>query len=471
MSAVSSSTNFANVNNNGNANNANASNSWVAVRPISKPFSLSVSAECKNERIFKEERKAFPRCLSTVNIADDGDDYGQFAYKHRLFFFVIMGTLFDFASSVDALYNAFQKAKRGSDWKASVQRFEMNLLPNLVALSNELRSGTYCQSPFYEFELRERGKTRHIKSLHIRDRVVQRSVCDNILVPALGKYLIYDNGASIANKGITFTRNRLQCHLERFIRKCGLNGYVLQIDYSKFFDNIRHDVLIGMIAKKLDDPFAMAVIERLIKSFAINTQHLSKEESERLDNGILDTVRFSPNPHPKPGDRTIAKSLGIGSQISQIAGVFYLTPVDQYCKTVRACKYYGRYMDDIYIIHEDKEFLKAVLRGIAEISSKLGLHINPRKTHIRPLKHGLVFMQIRYNFTPTGHISKRIVAKKVIRERRKLKAYRRLLSAGKLSRREIANAYQSWRGNASKFNARRSVREIDKLYNKLFLEN
>ena len=147
----------------------------MAVRPISKPFSLSVSAECKNERIFKEERKAFPRCLSTVNIADDGDDYGQFAYKHRLFFFVIMGTLFDFASSVDALYNAFQKAKRGSDWKASVQRFEMNLLPNLVALSNELRSGTYCQSPFYEFELRERGKTRHIKSLHIRDRVVQRS--------------------------------------------------------------------------------------------------------------------------------------------------------------------------------------------------------------------------------------------------------------------------------------------------------
>lgn len=382
-----------------------------------------------------------------------------------------MGELFDNATSVDALYKAFRKSKQGSDWKASVQRYEQNLLPNSSALSKELRSGTYRQRPFYEFELNERGKVRWIKSLHIRDRVVQRSVCDNILVSVLSKYLVYDNGASIANKGISFTRNRLQCHLERYIRRHGIDGYVLQIDYSKFFDNIRHEALLSAIFAKLDDPMAMQLVEHLVRSFAINTAHLSEEESNALDVGVLDTVRFVPNPSPKSEDRVINKSLGIGSQISQIAGVFYLTPVDQFCKTVMGCKYYGRYMDDIYVVHHDKEFLQRVLDGVTKVSEQLGLTINPRKTHIIPLRSGFTFMQIRYSFTPSGHICKRVVAKKVIRERRKLNAYRKLMDKGSITRREVSNAYQSWRGNIKEFDSYKTVRSMDKLYNQLFVEN
>lgn len=381
-----------------------------------------------------------------------------------------MGRYFDMATSPDALYKAFGLAKRGSDWKASVQRFEMGLLSNVFALSRELRAGEYRQKDFYEFELRERGKVRHIKSLHIRDRVVQRSVCDNILTPALAGCLIYDNGASIKNKGITFTRNRLQCHLEKYIRKYGTTGYVLQIDYSKFFDNIRHDILMRMIEKRIDDPQALVLIEHLVHSFSVNVGHLTAHEAKALDDGILDTVRFVPNPNPKPDDPVIEKSLGIGSQISQIAGVFYLTPVDQYAKTVMRCKYYGRYMDDIYIMHHDKAYLQAVLEGIISISESLGLFVNPKKTFIRPLNKGFVFMQVKYDFTDTGRISKRVVAKKVRRERKKLRAYRRLLTDRKLSRLEISNAYQSWRGNCKQFNARMTVRAMDKFYDSLFVQ-
>lgn len=88
------------------------------------------------------------------------------------------------------------------------------------------------------------GKTRHIKSLHISDRVLQRALCDYILAPATERYLIYDNAASVKGKGIEFSRKRLQAHLERYYRQYGREGYVLQIDFSKYFDNIRHDVVI-----------------------------------------------------------------------------------------------------------------------------------------------------------------------------------------------------------------------------------
>lgn len=74
----------------------------------------------------------------------------------------------------NALLDAFRQAKKGTAWKESVQRYEMNLLRNINHTQKELANGTYEQKDFYEFSLSERGKTRHIKSMHISDRVVQR---------------------------------------------------------------------------------------------------------------------------------------------------------------------------------------------------------------------------------------------------------------------------------------------------------
>ena len=155
-----------------------------------------------------------------------------------------MAELFDDMTSADALYEAFQKSKKGSNWKGSVQHYEMNLLSNILRTRDALRTKTYEQKPFVCFELNERGKTRFIKSMHIVDRVVQRSLCEEILSPSLNHLLIHDNGASIEGKGIDFTRRRLDCHLEKFIRKHGINGYILKIDFSKFFDNIDHELAL-----------------------------------------------------------------------------------------------------------------------------------------------------------------------------------------------------------------------------------
>lgn len=397
----------------------------------------------------------------------DAFTYGWQCCKLRFYFM----TIFDDAVSLDSLYEAFQKAKQGSDWKASVQQFEMHLLPNLLQLRKDLLSGEYRQGSVVRFTLRERGKTRRIQSISIRDRVAQRALCDKVLLPAVLPKLIYDNGASVKDKGISFTRSRLQCHLERFIRRHGVNGYVLCIGFSKFFDNIPHDEVIKAFAELLDDPRALELSEHLIRSYAVNLAHLSNEEADAIEHGIFNSVGFRFNEHPKPGDRLAAKSLGIGSQISQVVGLYYLTPIDNLCKTVMGCKYYGRYMEDIYVIHEDKAFLHRLLDRIKEKSKELKLFLNERKTQIRPLRSGFSFMQIRYSFTENGKVIKRLAPQKIARERRKLKAYRRLLDEGKLSRKEISNAYQSWKGNLRQFNCHQSLKNTDALYNELFCED
>ncbi len=383
-------------------------------------------------------------------------------------FLFIMSDYFDKFTNANSLYQAFLDSRRESHWKGSVQKFEKYILTNIFDLQKELRCGTYKPMPFTEFLLRERGKTRRIKATNIRDRIVQRSLCDTVLNPCLCPSLIYDNGASLKGKGIDFTRRRLQCHLEKFIRKHGKNGYILKIDFSKFFDNIDHELVLQAIGRKIDDPRVMALLERLIDSFAIDVSDLSADEIAEFDHRPIDLVK-----HHESGksEKFLHRSIGIGSQISQIIGIYFPTPIDFHCKVRRQCKFYGRYMDDIYVIHEDKAFLEQLLSEIKEIATDLKLFINPKKTTIMPLRSGFTFMQVRYSISETGKIVKRLKGEAFTRERRRLKTYRRLLDEGRITRADARNFYQSFRGTAKKFAAYRSIRNLDQLYTELFVNN
>lgn len=323
------------------------------------------------------------------------------------------------------LYSAFEKCKKNVGWKYSVQKYEANVLSNINTLRKQLGNGTYRQKPFSEFTINERGKTRHIKALHISDRVLQRALCDNVLIPSLKKYLIYDNGASIKGKGIDFTRNRLKVHLQKYYRKHGNKGYVLKIDFSKYFDNINHDILIKMLEKRIKDKKVIDLMKYLVGTFG-------------------------------------EKGCGIGSQISQVAGIYYLNILDQFCKTVKGCKYYARYMDDVYIISGSKPFLKNLLSEIKSLTEKLGLKLNEKKTQIVKLENGFVFLNMKYRLLESGKI-KVIPSKKTFtRERRKLKRL-----APKLTEKEFTERYKSWRGNITKFNSHKSVLKMDALYKNL----
>lgn len=380
----------------------------------------------------------------------------------------------DMESVYDAnsLLDAFKKSKKGTAWKESVQRYEMNLLRNINQTQKELKDGTYEQKDFYEFKLQERGKTRHIKSMHISDRVVQRSVCDNVLVPELSKYLIYDNGASMEGKGIYFARKRMATHLHKFYRKHKSNeGYVLQIDFSKFFDNIVHDGLIKEMRKKIGDKETMSFIEKLIDTFRVDVSYMTDEEYANSINTLYDALQHAQiDKALLTGEKYMRKSVGIGSQISQISGVYYPTRIDNYCKIVRGMKYYGRYMDDIYIIHEDKEFLKGLLNDIKGICDELGLFINPKKTQIVKLSHGFTFLKIKYSLTETGKVRQRISKDSVLREKRKLKKLRGLLEEGKVSFADVRSSYASWKGGVEHYDSHTILQDMDKFFDELFIK-
>ena len=373
----------------------------------------------------------------------------------------------DAISDPNNLLDAFRKASNGSIWKSSVQKYEINLLKNIRQTQLDLQNNNYCQGDFLEFELNERGHNRHIKALGIADRVVQRALCDEVLMPQLGKYLIYDNGASQKDKGVEFCRRRLEAHLHKYYRKYGSDGYFLHIDFRKFFDNIRHDKLLAAFSDKLDDDSVMPVLENMVQSFKIDISYSDKD----LTDQVFNSMEYAKIPADlKTGKRYMAKSMGIGSQVSQAAGVFFPTKIDTYCKVVRGCKFYGRYMDDIYIIHHDKEFLRSVLDGVREQSAKIGLFINEKKTQIFKLRHGFAFLKIKYNLTETGKIIKRPARDNITRQRRKMKKFRKLVDEGAMSIEDARNEVKSWLGANEDLNAYRTCQNIRQLYKDLFGE-
>jgi hypothetical protein len=166
------------------------------------------------------------------------------------------------------------------------------------------------------------------------------------------------------------------------------------------------------------------------------------------------------------------KSLGLGSQVSQISAIFYPNRLDHYIKEVLRVKYYGRYMDDLYLIHESKEYLQRGLAAIEKICDTMGIIINKKKTRIVKLKDGIKFLKGIYSLAEKGKIICRANSDSRKRMRRKLNKFKKLLDTGKMVHTDIYTAYQSWRGSYKRrFNAFYTIKRMDSLYNRLFITN
>lgn len=369
--------------------------------------------------------------------------------------------------NANVLIQAFKNCKKNVSWKESVQKYEANLLLNTYNLQQSLINGTHKQKPAFEFDLHERGKIRHIKSIHIKDRVVQRAISDNLLIPRLKKYLIYDNGASLKHKGIDFSRQRLKAHLQKYYRKYGADGYVLLVDFSKFFDNIKHEILLNYWQSKFDSQ-AFNLIKSLIKEFEVDVSYMTDEEFGGCLDKIFNSIDYEKiASNQKTGKRFMAKSMGIGSQISQIAGIYYPHRLDNFCKIVKGLKFYARYMDDVYIIHNDKQYLKSLLVELQEIASSIGIFINNKKTRIEKLSN-FNYLKLHYSLKDNGFVAVKTTNESFQRERKRLNKLKKKLDANAIPYADILNSYKSWRGSVKIYGNYYRLIKIDNYFNKLF---
>ena len=340
---------------------------------------------------------------------------------------------FEKVFSIEHLYHGYRKSRLGVRWKASTQRYIANALLHIAQTRRQLMAGTFRSRGFYEFDLYERGKARHIRSVEIRERVVQRCLCDYSLIPILRRSFIYDNGASMKNKGYSFAVNRLRRHLRGHTRKHGQGGFVLLFDFKSYFDSIPHELLASILRRKYTDERLLQLTGHFIECF---------------------------------GD----KGLGLGSQVSQVLALAAADRIDHHIKDVLRFRYYGRYMDDGYVISDSKERLQHCQREILRLCNEMGLQLNEQKTRIVPLRRGFTWLKIKFNVLPTGKLLQRAWRKSVIRERRKLKKLKKIVDSGKLTVQDAWQSLQSWDSHLIGLKAGRTRREMRALFHRLYLQ-
>lgn len=384
----------------------------------------------------------------------------------------------------DALYNSSYKVCRNIRWKDSTIHFENNRIENILKLQEELSNDEYVQTPFSCFSIVERGKPRDIRACHIYDRLLQNSLCENSLIPDLIPKFIHDNSATLKGRGIDFAIKRTKILLQRAYReyKNDKNFYCLRFDISKYFDNINHDSCKKLLKKYIKDENALLLTCDIIDSFCyIRTRDTEINNTKQYYVSSNNNYKqVSEITNKKKYFERVENGLGLGSQVSQLLALLALNEIDHLVKDDLKFKYYQRYMDDMFVLHNNKQVLEELLIKVQNKLSECGLELNPKKTIIAKIetkpynakylnKHNpLKFLKWNFFITTKGKVIMIPFKEKLYKQRRRLQKLHKKWINGGMSSQEVLDSYRSWRSHLEKGNTYYVLRDMDKFFNNLF---
>lgn len=355
----------------------------------------------------------------------------------------IFPLIYDFEN----LFNAYKKAISCKRYRPDVMAYTDQLEENLIELQNEFIWKTYSVGRYNIFYVYE-PKKRMIMSLQFKDRVAQHAIY-SILNPYFEKQFISDSYACRVGKGT----HRAIRQLQRWLRKTDRSlkrFYYLKLDISKYFYRVDHEVLMGILQRKIADKDLLHVLSVIINC---EDTHFGLPLGADVGNVAYDELLGE-------------VGLPIGNLTSQMFANLYLNELDQHCKHKLRLHYYIRYMDDIIILHHNKKYLEEVKRDIAGfLEEKLHLQLN-NKTCIRPTSMGIEFVGFRVWST---HIKLRKKTAKKMKKR--LKYLFTAYAAGEVDRETLDRSIASYRGILKHFNSYGLRQDLNALYKREVKDN
>jgi len=271
-------------------------------------------------------------------------------------------SLIDKVYRIDNLIKAFKAVKSnngapGIDGE-TVEAFAANIDANISKINLELQTDTYEPLPVRRVYIdKDDGSKRPLGIPTVKDRVVQQAV-KNILEP------IFEPNFYPSSYGY---RPKRSCQMavakaERFMKKYGLE-HVVDMDLSKCFDTLDHEIIIKAVNQKVSDGRILNLIRKFLKT------------------GIMENGKVDESDIGCPQ----------GGVISPLLMNLYLDNFDKGMmeKGIRIV----RYADDILIFAKTKA-LAGKYRALATniLEKDLKLKVNDTKTHISDISKGVAFL-------------------------------------------------------------------------------
>lgn len=290
------------------------------------------------------------------------------------------------------LFLAYENAKRNKRSTSSVMEFEYDFESQLIQLAQDLYDRTYTISTSTYFIHQDRV-VREIFAAHFRDRIVHH-LRYRYVYPYIDPYFIHDSYSWRVGKGTSYWVSRASY----FTRSCSSNYTtdcrILKLDIKSFFVSIHKDILRNQIQKLLSlvshkIPCDMDRLSRL-------THLLVYHDPTQNYHFIWDPSQRSLIPSYKSlfgASSTIW--IPIGNLTSQVFANIMMNQLDQRIKNTMNIRYYGRYVDDMIILHRSKDFLLNLKWSIQYfLQSNFWLSLHPHKVYLQHYSKGVAFCGI-----------------------------------------------------------------------------
>ncbi len=292
-------------------------------------------------------------------------------------------------------------------------------------LREQLLNGTYQPQPVKRVEIpKPDGGMRKLGIPTALDRFIQQAV-----MQVLQKR--WDRTFSPSSYGFRPQRSAQQAvaAAQGFIAEG--SRWVVDLDLEKFFDRVNHDILMGRIAKRIQDPRLL----RLIRAF--------------LNAGVMENGLVSPTDEGTPQ----------GGPLSPLLSNIVLDDLDQ--ELTRRGLRFARYADDCNIYVRSRRAGQRVMQSVTHfLTTRLKLKVNEQKSAVaRPWERKF----LGFSFT-TGKVPKRRIAPKALKrfkERvRELTCRTRGVSLDVMVT-KLSRYLQGWRGYFSFCETPSVLRDLD----------
>ncbi len=286
-------------------------------------------------------------------------------------------------------YKPLLLAIKNKRWKVNTLQFSLNLERNFLKIKEEIEKRKYNITSSLSFIAFQPVK-REIFAGDFKDRIIHHLVYNE-----LNKYydslLIHDCYSCRKKKGTSYGIKRIKKFLCSAKDKYP-QAYTLKLDISGYFMNIDKKKLYA-INKKLIKKFfkqeeskkntLLYLTKKIISNDPTKDCRLRGKKNDWQDLPKNKSLFFAKEKHGLP----------IGNLTSQLFGNIYLNDFDHYVKEKLKCHYYGRYVDDMVLIHQDKKYLLSLIPKINNyLKNNLDLELHPKKIYLQEISKGVPFL-------------------------------------------------------------------------------
>ena len=281
--------------------------------------------------------------------------------------------LYDRIFRLDILWRAWKevrenKGSAGIDGITFEMIEEYGVEEYLLDIQEDLKNKKYRPKPVKRVYIpKPDGKQRPLGIPTIRDRIVQQA-CKIVIEP------VFEANFLDSSYGFRPKRDAKQA-TEKVKKELYKNWYVVDADIQGYFDNINHEILLGLINRRISD-------RRVIKLCR-----------QWLQAGVIENGKYYPTEKGSPQ----------GGVISPLLANIYLHVLDSYWGKHKELGVIVRYADDCIIMVGSEMSANRVMRNISRfIEEKLGLKVNVTKSKVdRP--SGLKYLGFGFYFDSRAH--------------------------------------------------------------------